>query len=159
MRKRIIGRAPDAPKPDPGKWLPLESLAQVEVTSEDPASPVESALLPDVGGPGWRAAAAGEQTLRIIFDAPQRISRIVLAFEETEAARMQEFVLRWSAAGEGAIREIVRQQYNFSPPETTQEVEDYEVQLSGVAVLELSILPDVQRGEATASLAQLRLSA
>ncbi len=57
MRKRIIPTAQQrehAHIPD-ADWLDLERLAEVEVTSEDPAHPIESALLPN-GGPGWRAA-------------------------------------------------------------------------------------------------------
>ncbi|HEV3409296.1 MAG TPA: hypothetical protein VG095_03320 [Chthoniobacterales bacterium] len=158
MRKRIIGEVPQRETGDEHQWLPLEALAEVEVTSEDPAHPIESALMPGGGSLGWRAATSGEQTLRLRFDTPQHISRIRLVFEETEARRMQEFVLCWSPAGELGAREIVRQQYNFSPPETTTEVEEYNVQLSGVATLELIIVPDVQRGNAPARLKELRLA-
>jgi len=41
----------------------------------------------------------------------------------------QEFVLRWSPDGGHSFREIVRQQWNFSPPDTTREVEEYQVEL------------------------------
>jgi hypothetical protein len=52
----------------------------------------------------------------------------------------------------------VRQQWNFSPPETTRETEEYHVELSDVTVLELVIVPDIGRGAARASLQSLRLS-
>jgi hypothetical protein len=130
----------------------------VEITSEDPAHPIESALVLNAGGFGWRAATAGEQTLRIRFDRPQRVSHIRLVFEEREEARMQEFVLRWSSAGAPDFREILRQQYNFSPLVTTTEVEDYDVELTGVLAIDLIILPDVQRGNARASLKHFRLA-
>jgi hypothetical protein len=52
----------------------------------------------------------------------------------------------------------VRQQYNFNSPGATDEVEDYDVDLEGVTLLELSIVPDISGGSAPASLAQLRLS-
>ena len=65
---------------------------------------------------GWRASDSGTQTIRLIFDEPQRITRIALVFEETETERTQEFVLRWSPDGGRSFREIVRQQWNFSPP-------------------------------------------
>ena len=55
-------------------------------------------------------------------------------------------------------REIVRQQYNFNPPGTTSELEDYTVDLSGVTGLELSITPDIGGSGARASLARLRLA-
>jgi hypothetical protein len=54
-----------------------------------------------------------------------------------------------------SFREIVRQQWNFSPPNTTREHEKYHVELSDVAVLELVIVPDISRGTACASLKSL----
>jgi hypothetical protein len=52
----------------------------------------------------------------------------------------------------------VRQQWNFGPPETIREAEDYRVALSGVTALELVIVPDTSGGEARASIAQWRLA-
>jgi hypothetical protein len=51
-----------------------------------------------------------------------------------------------------------RQQWNFSPPGTVREVEDYLVDLSNVTVVELEIVPDKSSGEARASLESLRLA-
>jgi hypothetical protein len=42
----------------------------------------------------------------------------------TDATRTQEFVLRWSRDTGHSFREIVRQQWNFSPSGGTREVED-----------------------------------
>jgi hypothetical protein len=106
---------------------------------------------------GWRAADSGTQTIRLIFDQPQSLKRISLVFEETGTERNQEFVLRWSDHGGRSYREIVRQQFNFSPPNATREVEEYRVELSDVTVLELVIVPDISRGAARASLTSLRL--
>ncbi len=158
MRKRII--APDEPiaRPEPSvEWLDLERLATVELTSEDAAYPIESALTAD-GGPGWRAENSGQQIIRIVFDEPLNITRIHLLFKEEKHARTQEFVLRWKAENSEPGHEILRQQYNFSPPETTLETEDYELKLNGVVMLELNIIPDISDGPAHASLAQLRLA-
>jgi hypothetical protein len=55
-------------------------------------------------------------------------------------------------------REIVRQQWNFSPAGSGSEVEDYEVDLDGVSALELAIKPDLARGEAPATLASWRVA-
>lgn len=60
--------------------------------------------------------------------------------------RTQEFVLRWSPDGGRSFREIMRQQWNFSPPNSIREVEEYHVELSNVTVLELVIVPDISRG-------------
>ena len=156
MRKHLIAPIPQsAPALNEG-WLDLDGAAVVEVTSEDKEHPVESALVPGETR-GWRAADSGTQTVRLIFDEPQRLTRIALVFEETETERTQEFVLRWSGDGGRSFREVVRQQWNFSPPNTSREVEEYQFDLSGVAVLELIIVPDISRGSARASLKSLRL--
>jgi hypothetical protein len=157
MRKRIIGPGPrEVAAVEPG-WLDLEHLAQVEINSEDVDYPIESALIPGTGS-GWQAEQPGEQTIRLLFDEPQRLRRIHLVFYEGDLERTQEFVLRWSPDGGQSYREIVRQQYNFSPPEAAREVEEYDVDLDGVTALELKIVPDISRGSARASLAQLHVA-
>jgi len=157
MQKRIIPSVQEG-TPQPGEgWLDLDRLAQVEITSEDGAHPIESALLPGRSS-GWRATGPGEQTIRLLFAHPQRLRRIWLEFVEPVTERTQEFVLRWSQDGGQSFREIVRQQWNFSPQGSTCETEDHRVDLSGVTVLELSIIPDISGGNAHASLAQLRLA-
>jgi hypothetical protein len=157
MRKRLIGHGPgEVAAAEPG-WMDLEQLAEVEITSEDVGHPIESALIPGTIS-GWRAADPGEQTIRLWFDEPLRLNRIQLLFQEGEQERTQEFVLRWSPDGGQSYREIVRQQYNFSPPEVAREIEDYNVDLDAVTALELRIVPDISSGSAQASLAQLRLA-
>ena len=157
MRKRLITPIPQDAPPRDEDWLDLDGAAVVEVTSEEKDYPVESAL---VSGEmrGWRAASPGTQTIRLLFDQPQRLRRISLVFEETETERTQEFVLRWSPDGGRSFREIVRQQWNFSPLNTIREVEEYRVEISDVTVLELVIVPDISRAAARASLKSLRLS-
>ena len=156
MRKRLItSDQQQAIPPDEG-WLNVEDLAEVEITSEDAAHPIESALLPG-GTSGWRAASPGKQTIRLIFSRPQRLRRIWMNFAETGIERTQEYILRWSADGGRSFREIVRQQWNFSPQGATSETEDYSVDLPAVAVLELNIIPDISGGRAFASLERLRL--
>ncbi len=158
MRKRITAPIQKAAAPDDQDWLDVEALAEVEITSEDAGHPIESALLAPGGAPGWRAEGPGQQTIRIQFAAPQRLRRIWLDFAETETERSQEYVLRWSPDGGKSFREIVRQQWNFSPQGATRQTEDHRVDLPAVTVLELSIIPDTSGGEAVASLAQLRLA-
>ena len=155
MRKRIIDRDIQEASDTEHNWLSLENMAQAELTSEDEAHPIDAALVP--GGGSWRAAEAGEQTLRLLFDEPQRISHVRLVFQENGLERTQEFVLRWSADGE-SYHDIARQQYNFSLPDSTRELEDYCVELNGVTALELCIIPDISRGSAHASLAEWRVA-
>jgi hypothetical protein len=156
MRKNVIDPATiQSDSNIEQEWLDIEEMAQVEVTSEDPSFPIESALVSGKG-PGWRAAEAGKQTIRIIFDKATRLRRIRLEFSETEIARTQEFTLQWSAEAGGPFKEIVRQQWNFSRGSTT-EIEDYQVNLDNVSVLELALKPDLTPANACATLASWRM--
>lgn len=103
-------------------------------------------------------AVPGAQTIRVVFDEPQRLKHISLVFEEEEMTRTQEFVLRASSDAGGPFRDIARQQWNFSAPTSTQETEEYQVELPKVSTLELTIVPDISDGTARASLKSLRLS-
>jgi hypothetical protein len=95
MRKRQISTVPSLP-PSGQPWLDLNRTALVEVTSEENGYPIESALLGAEENHGWRAANPGPQTIRMVFDEPQKLRRIWLVFEDRENTRTQEFVLRWS---------------------------------------------------------------
>lgn len=157
MRKRIIAPVQQETASRDQDWLNVDGLVEVEITSEDAVHPIESALLPGYSS-GWRAAGPGKQTIRLLFAYPQQLRRIWLKFVEPRTERTQEYVLRWSPDRGQSFREIVRQQYNFSPQGATCETEDHHVELPAVTVLELSIIPDTRGANAVASLAQLRIS-
>ena len=103
MRERLITPTPETVRSRGEGWLDVERAAMVEITSEDKDYPVESAFASGEAQ-GWRAAEAGTQTIRLVFDQPQRLKRISVVFEEKEIARTQEFVLRWSADGGNSFR-------------------------------------------------------
>ncbi len=156
MRKRLITPPPETIRIRGEGGLDVESAAVVEVTSEDKDFPVESAFVSG-DSRGWRAGAPGSQTIRLIFDQPQKLKCISLVFEENETQRTQEFVLQWSPDGGLSVKEIVRQQWTFSPPESTREIEEYQVDFSNVTLLELVIKPNIGGGLTRASLKNLRL--
>lgn len=149
IRDRVLAQAV------PEDWLDVVALADVELTSEDAAHPIEGALVHG-SGTGWRAEAPGPQTIRLLFHQPQRIRRLRLRFEDAEIERTQEFALRWSPDQGRTYRDIVRQQYTFAPAGATCEVEDLTVDLVAVTALDLTITPD-QRGSAYATLAEWRI--
>lgn len=159
MRKIVVTENVGETLPPESSWLNLERIASVEISSEDASFPIEHALGP-VGIGGWRASAPGPQRIRLIFDRPQAIRRIQLHFVEKQAERSQEFWLL--AMVEDELRDVVRQQWNFSPQGTTEELEDYKVELSGVTALELRIDPDrshdPQHSRSVATLERLRLA-
>ena len=157
MRKRRITTPQKTTASADLPWLNLEELAEVEISSEATGYPIEDALLPGRTS-GWRAAESGKQTIRLLFDRPQKLHRIWLKFEESRTERVQEYVLRCSQDRGQSFQEIVRQQWNFNPQNASCESENHEVDLSGVTVIELIIVPDISGSEAFASLAKLRLA-
>jgi hypothetical protein len=98
VRKRQIAPNILTEPPSGQVWLDIDRIASVEVTSEEDGYPIEPTLI-GTENPGWRAANPGTQTIRLVFDEPQTLKRIWLVFEDIEHTRTQEFVLRWTQAG------------------------------------------------------------
>jgi len=139
MRKSIVSPSNAAATPIGELWRDLERIARVEISSEDESFPIEHALSRTVTG-GWKAATTGPQLIRLHFDEPLAVKRLQLHFVDKTSERSQEFAV---FAGAGAeLKEIVRQQWSFSPQGSTEETEDYTVNLSGITTLELRIDPD-----------------
>jgi hypothetical protein len=150
IRKKLIEESSTASQ----NWLDLARCATFEVTSEAAEHPIEHALTNSADK--WIASTAGEQTIRMRFDEAENISRIFLLFEETDTSRSQEFVIRWLPAGQATWLDVVRQQFNFSPPNTTQERENFTVCLKAADALELRIIPE-RSGGGRASLSQVQI--
>lgn len=143
MLRKQISKIPAATAAPPEE-IDIAAVATVLVTSEAPEHPVDHAFDGN-GGPGgtrWIASEPGEQTLILAFDTPQAIRRVALEVEEPEAARTQELQLAVSTDGERTYRELLRQEYNFCPPGTTFEREDWAAPADGVTHLRLVIRPD-----------------
>ena len=157
MRKQLISATEPSPTETSEEWLNLEEIARVEVSSEDPQHPIESAFKHGESL-GWRAGQPGEQLIRVIFDEPKDLRRIWLRFSEPKVERTQQFALRWAESQTGPFREIVRQQWNFNPRTSTMELEDYKVDLHHVLALELTIDPDLGKNQAFAALAEWRMA-
>jgi hypothetical protein len=139
MRKSIVSPSAITATPIGDLWRDLERIARVEISSEDESFPIENALSKTVTG-GWKAATTGPQLIRLQFDEPQTIKRILLQFVDKSSDRSQEFAVFAGAGTE--LKEVVRQQWSFSPQGSTEEIEDYPVNLSGITTLELRIDPD-----------------
>lgn len=156
MQKRKISGDPQTERQD-SDWLQLETIADVEITSEQVAYPIEAALLPGKVG-GWRAEQPGEQRVRLVFAPPRALQRVRVVIEEHSQTRTQQILLRSQAAPGGAWQELVRQQFNFSPSGATREEETFRCELPTVAALELVIIPDISGGNARASILELRVA-
>jgi hypothetical protein len=158
LRKQIIKSTPAVPPPSADE-IDIAAVATVLVTSEDPGHPIDDAF-DDRRGPGgsrWVAGEPGEQTVILAFDCPQAIRRVALEVEEPKVARTQELQLALSHDGGRTYREVLRQEYNFSPPGTTFEREDWAVTAEGVTHLRLHIRPDKGGKPSRASLTTLAL--
>ena len=143
LRKQILKEhtTPAARRPEEKD---LAAIATVHVTSEDPNHPVDNAFDGE-RGPGasrWMAAEPGEQRIILAFDVPQGVSQVSLEVEEREVERTQELTLSISCDGGKSYRELLRQEYNFSPSGTTFEREEWSAKAEGVTNLQLLIKPD-----------------
>lgn len=156
MQKRILGDDLSDTLQSP-TWLDLEAIADVEVTSEDPLYPIESALLAETEQ-GWHAAVAGKQMIRLLFHQPQFVQCVALDFVESECQRTQEYVLRLFQNNAELCHDMVRQQWNFSPAGSTSESEVHYINKDNVTQMELIITPDIQYGQAKASLKRMRIA-
>lgn len=162
LSKRIINTA-DVPTAGDNQATPaaidITAVATVIITSEHPDHPIDNIFNnPDqTGGRRWVAAEPGEQWLILDFDTPQSIYQIVLAIEEREEQRTQELAISISRDGGHSYHEVIRQEYNFSPPGTTCEQETWSVATKPVTHLRLQITPDKSGKPCRATLCSLLL--
>jgi hypothetical protein len=137
----------------------IASIATVLVTSEDPDHPIDH-VFDGQRGPGasrWIAAQPGEQTLILAFDAPQMIRKVLVEIEEPNISRTQEMDVSVSNDGGQTYRELVRQEYTFSPPSTSLEREEWSINADGVSHLRLRIKPEKGGKAYRATLSMLAL--
>jgi len=139
MRKSVGSLEKNTPESPSAAWMDLDAIASATMTSEDEAHPLEHAITAGAAG-GWKASVLGVQVIRFTFDTPKTVKRVRLVFKEEAKERSQEFALVAILRPE-VRKEIVRQQWGFSPGGSTTEVEDYTVDLSDVVGLELTIDP------------------
>jgi len=143
LRKQIITKRSGESASLEGE-IPIADVATVQVTSEQADHPIDNAF-DESRGPGgsrWVAEAPGEQTVILVFDSPQTIRKIGVEAEELAVSRTQELAVSVSSDGGRTYRELVRQEFNFSPPGTSFERELWSVSAGAVTHLRLAIKPD-----------------
>ncbi|MGH7231029.1 MAG: discoidin domain-containing protein [Nitrospiraceae bacterium] len=157
LRKQIAKR--DAhPQASRGE-IRIPDAATLSVTSEMPEHPIDC-ICDDQRGPGstrWIADETGDQTLVLAFDIPRNLHKVSLEVEETNGSRTQELALSVSLDWGQTYREVLRQEYNFSPPGTTFEHEEWRVPVEGVTNLWFWIRPDKGGKPCRASITSLAL--
>ena len=158
MRKQILQSQPPTAGGTAGE-LDVPAMATAWITSEMAEHPIEHAFdgRRGPGGSCWIAAAPGEQTLILAFDQPRGLHRLLLEIEETQLDRTQELQLAVSGDGGQTYRELLRQEYTFSPGGATFEREEWTLDGQPVTHLRLRIKPDKGGRSGRASLTTLAL--
>jgi hypothetical protein len=160
LRKRLLDAEPTTSDGTDDE-IDIVGCATIAYSSEDPAHPIEHAF-DSRDGPGvtrW-ISARPDTVERIIveFDEPQPISRLVYEVEEAVRERTQEVCVEVSEDGVRTYRQILIQEYNFSPRGATYQREELRFNLLRARRLRLTIVPN-KNGSGTATLTTLRLFA
>jgi hypothetical protein len=140
--------------------ISIADVATVQVTSEEADHPIDNAFDHDrgPGGSRWIAAEPGPQAVSLLFDRPQTLRKIGLEVEELAVSRTQELSVSVSSDGGRTYRELVRQEFNFSPPGTSFERELWSTSAEAVTHLRLEIKPDKGGRVGRATLTSLTLA-
>jgi len=143
LRKQIVPSRSGDPASLEGE-ISVADVATVHVTSEQSDHPIDNAFdgRRGPGGSRWIAEGPGEQTVMLLFDRPQAIQRVGVEIEEPAVSRTQELSISLSSDGGRTFRELVRQEFTFSPPGTSFEREVWSASAEAVTHLRLDIRPD-----------------
>jgi len=149
LRKRFLkqGDMPATKHDSPdasGEGISIPDSATVMVTSEMSEHPIDH-MFDGHHGPRstkWVAGEAGDQSVILAFDTPCNLRKVSLEVEETDVERTQELTLAISHDGGQTYREVLRQEYTFSPPGTTFEREEWCVPAVSVTNLWVWLRPN-----------------
>ena len=157
LRKQILPT-----HPTPGvqqREISIPETATILVTSETVDHPVDH-ICDGRRGPGatrWVAKEPGEQTIILAFDTPLSLNTVSLEIEEFEVSRTQELTVAISKDRGETYRELLRQEYHFSPSGTTFERERWTIAAPAVTHLKIWIKPDKSNTFCYATITSLSL--
>lgn len=130
-------------------WTDIRAVADVTIT----AGGRRVAPAPSM----WTADTPGEQLIDVRFQQPTNVRRIRIVSSETERSRTQEMTI-WASLLRGERhREVLRQQFNFSPRGATLQVEDYSLELNDVSSIQVRIVPSIDGSPAIACVTELQI--
>ena len=141
--------------------IDIANSATLVYSSEDPDHPVEHLIDGHCGRGSTRwTSARPNETERIVleFDRPERISCLVYEVEECLQERTQEVRVEVSTDHGRSHRQVLVQEYVFSPHGATFQHEELRLDLPAITHLSLTIVPN-KSGSGVASLTSLRLFA
>jgi F5/8 type C domain len=156
VRKHLVSEPSAAAAQGSGE-IDLARHAVLAYSSEDSDHPLEHLIDGRGGRDGTRWASARPnvtERIVLVFERPQRISR--LAYEVQE--RTQELRVEVSTDQGRTYRQVLAQDYTFSPRGATFQREDLRFDLSDITRVRLTIVPN-KGGSGTATLTSLRLFA
>jgi len=160
IRKRLMNERSLTSPNGPGE-IDIAGHATLAYSSEDPDHPLEHLIDRRRGRGATRWASARQNSTEHIvleFDHAQPISRLVYEVEECEQARTQEIRVEVSTDHGRTYRQVLVQEYTFSPEGATFQHEDLRLDLPEITHLSLTIVPN-KGGSGVASLTSLRLFA
>jgi hypothetical protein len=158
LRKRLINEQ-SLRLPQGSGEIDIAGRATVAYSSEDPAHPVEHLIDGHYGrGSTHWASARTDATERIVleFDLPQQVSHLVYEAEECRQERTQEVRVEVSSDHGRSYRQLLVQEYNFSPQGANFQHEELRLELPAITHLSLTIVPN-KSGSGVATLTALRL--
>jgi len=124
------------------QWLDLDEVAEVTIVNGGRRMPRSSGI--------WSIDAPGEQMIEIRFHEPTYVSHLRLISSEIEEDRTQEITV-WASLNRGEQhRELLRQQFNFSPNGATEQIEEYSPWLDAVSAIQLRVVPSIDGRRAVA---------
>jgi len=160
IRKRLMNEQSLTSPERPGE-IDIASHATLAYSSEDPNHPLEHLIDRHFGRGATRWASARQDATEHImleFDHSQPISRLVYEVEERWQERTQEVRVEVSTDHGRTYRQVLVQEYTFSPQGSTFQHEDLRLDLREITHLKLTIVPN-KGGSGAASLTSLRLFA
>jgi len=160
VRKRLLPQAGANPTALAGE-IDIAGHAVLAYTSDDPDHPIENLIDGRYGRGGTFWAGARPDTTECIvleFDQPQNVSCLIYEVEECSCQRTQEVRVEVSSDGARNYRQVLVQEYTFSPAGATFQREEQRLNVPPITHLRLTIVPD-KNGSGTAKLNSLRLIA
>jgi hypothetical protein len=160
VRKRLLQKEGANPAAFAGE-IDIASHAVLAYTSDDPDHPIENLIDGHYGRRGTFWAGAKPNTTECIvveFDQPQSVSCLIYEVEESSCERTQEVRVEVSSDGARTYRQVLVQEYTFSPAGATFQREEQRLNVPPITHLRLTIVPD-KRGSGPAKLNSLRLFA
>jgi len=158
MRKRLMSERVSGFAGGRGQ-IDVAGLASFRFSSEDPDHPLEHLIDGSYGRGGTRWAGAQANTTECIeleFEPAQEISHLIYEVEEFLVERTQQVRVEVSTDGGRIYRQVLAQDYNFSPRGATFQREEVALELRPITHLKLTIVPN-KDGSGVATLTSLQL--